>query len=52
MPRTHMPAPSQRPGSVAVMPVQVGIRHCVPPAYIRQAALPSQVPSLPQVAAP
>jgi hypothetical protein len=32
VPRTHTPAPSHFPGSVAVMPVQVGARHCVPAA--------------------
>src|SRR5262245_65499791 len=47
-----MPAPSQRPGRVEVTPVQAGAMHCVPEAYRRQAALPSHIPSLPQVGAP
>jgi hypothetical protein len=51
-PRTHMPAPSQRPGSVAVTPVQAGGMHCVPDANRRQAARPLHIPSLPQVEAP
>jgi len=34
------------------MPAQVGARHCVPDAYRRHAALPSHIPSLPQVVAP
>jgi len=44
--------PSQRPGSVAVTPVQVGAMHWVPEAYRRHAALPSHIPSLPQVVMP
>jgi hypothetical protein len=51
-PRTHMPAPSQRPGRVAVPVAQVGAMHCVPDAYSRHAALPSHRPSLPQPVAP
>lgn len=52
MPRAQLPVPSHFPGSVAVMPVQVGARHCVPAAYARQAPLPLHMPSLPQVLAP
>ena len=52
VPGMHVPVPLQRPGRVAVTPVQAGATHCVPEAYSRQAALPSHMPSLPQVAAP
>ncbi len=51
-PRTHMPTPSQRPGSVAVPVAQLGAMHWVPDAYSRHAALPSHMPSLPQPVAP
>src|SRR5262245_7521169 len=47
-----MPVPLQRPGSVAVPAVQVGMMHWVPEAWSRHAALPSHMPSLPQVMAP
>jgi hypothetical protein len=52
VPGMHVPVPLQRPGRVAVTPVQAGDTHCVPEAYCRQAALPSHMPSLPQVDAP
>jgi hypothetical protein len=48
----QVPVPLQRPAWVAVMPVQVGAMHWVPIAYWRQAALPSHIPSVPQVFAP
>ena len=32
VPGAQAPVPSQRPASVAVMPVQVGATHCVPEA--------------------
>jgi hypothetical protein len=50
-PAVQTPAPSQRPASVATEPAQVGAMHVVPAAYDRQAPLPSQNPSVPQVAA-
>jgi hypothetical protein len=46
-----VPAPSHRPASVAVEPEQLGATHTVPDAYLRQPRLPSQNPSVPQVAA-
>ena len=37
--------------AVNIVPVQEGRAHCVPAAYLRQAPLPSQAPSRPQVEA-
>ncbi len=48
----HVPAPSQVRAGVNDVPVQVDAAHVVPLAYRRQAPLPSQVPSVPQVEAP
>jgi hypothetical protein len=50
VPATQVPAPSQRAARVLVDPVQLWTVHTVPDAYLRQAPIPSQVPSLPQVA--
>ena len=50
-PAAQTPAPSQRPASVATEPAQEGAMHVVPAAYCRHAPLPSQNPSVPQVAA-
>jgi hypothetical protein len=52
MPGVQVPVPLHRPAWVAVIPVQVGAMHWVPIAYSRQAALPSHMPSLPQVFEP
>jgi hypothetical protein len=48
----HVPAPSQVRAGVNVVPAQVDAAQVVPLAYRRQAPLPSQVPSVPQVDAP
>jgi hypothetical protein len=48
----QVPAPSHVRAGVNVVPLQVDAAQVVPMAYSRQAPLPSQVPSLPQVAAP
>jgi hypothetical protein len=48
----HTPAPSHVRAGVNVVPVQVDAAQVVPFAYRRQAPLPSQVPSVPQVEAP
>ena len=45
------PAPSQRPANVATETAQEGAMHVVPAAYGRQPPLPSQKPSVSQVAA-
>jgi hypothetical protein len=45
----HRPAPSQVRAEVIVEPVQVAVAQVVPADHCRQAPLPSQVPSLPQV---
>lgn len=50
-PAVQTPAPSQRPASVATEPAQLGAMQVIPAAYCRQAPLPSQNPSVPQVAA-
>jgi hypothetical protein len=50
-PAVQTPAPSQRPASVATEPAQLGATQVVPAAYCRQVPLPSQNPSVPQVAA-
>jgi hypothetical protein len=52
VPAPHVPAPSQRPASVAVEPVQVGMMHWVPLACSRHLPAPSQAPSVPQLAVP
>src|ERR1041385_1191718 len=44
MPGVQVPVPLQRPGRVAVTPVQVGWMQVVPDAYSRHAPLPSQNP--------
>jgi hypothetical protein len=41
----------QLEAAVNIVPVQEAARHCVPVAYLRQAPLPSQEPSRPQVEA-
>jgi hypothetical protein len=48
----HVPAPSQVRAGVNEVPVQVDAAQVVPLAYRRQAPLPSQVPSVPQVDGP
>ena len=48
----QVPAPSQVRAGVNVVPLHVDAAQVVPIAYRRQAPLPSQVPSLPQVLAP
>jgi hypothetical protein len=48
----QVPVPVQARGAEYVVPVQLASAHTVPPTYLRQAPLPSQVPSLPQVEAP
>jgi hypothetical protein len=48
----HVPAPSQARAGVNVEPTQVAAAHGVPVAYRRQPPLPSQVPSVPQLAPP
>jgi len=50
----QLPLPSQVRPEVSVVPPagQVGEAQEVPPAYLRQAPLPSQNPSVPQVVAP
>ncbi len=44
----QFPAPSQAPIGLAVAPVQLAVPQLVPSAPLRQAPLPSQVPSNPQ----
>ena len=44
----QLPAPSQAPIGVSVEPLQVAVPQLVPSAPLRQAPLPSQVPSFPQ----
>ena len=44
----QFPAPSQAPTGVAVDPVQLAVPQLVPTAPLRQAPVPSQVPSNPQ----
>jgi hypothetical protein len=44
----QLPAPSQAPTGVAVEPVQLAVPQLVPGAPLRQAPLPSHVPSKPQ----
>jgi hypothetical protein len=44
--------PSQVPGPVSLAPAQVGSLHGVLAAYLRQPPLPSQKPSVSQLAAP
>src|SRR5215831_6338717 len=51
-PAAQFPAPSQRPASVAVDPVQVGEAQAKPGAYSRQAPAPLQEPSVPQLEGP
>jgi hypothetical protein len=48
----QVPAPLQARADVSVDPVQLAATHVVPPAYSRQPPAPSQVPSVPQPAAP
>jgi hypothetical protein len=48
----HVPVPLQVRAGVNVVPLHVDAAQVVPIAYRRQAPLPSQVPSLPQVLAP
>jgi hypothetical protein len=48
---TQVPLPLQLAAGVSVFPVQVAAAHEVPEAYFRQAPLPSQKPSRPQVEA-
>jgi len=50
-PGAQTPAPSQRPASVATAPAHDGATQVAPDAYSRQAPLPSQNPSVPQVVA-
>ena len=44
--------PVQRKASVSVEPLHDGCLHTMPVGYLRQAPLPSQVPSMPQLALP
>jgi hypothetical protein len=44
----QLPAPSQAPIGVAVDPAQLAVPQLMPSAPLRQAPLPSQVPSVPQ----
>ena len=44
----QLPTPSQAPTGLAVDPVQLAVPQLVPSATLRQAPLPSQVPSNPQ----
>jgi hypothetical protein len=48
----QVPVPLQVRACVKVVPVQVGIAHCVPAAYSRQAPAPLQEPSVLQAVAP
>jgi hypothetical protein len=48
----HVPLPLQVRAGVNVDPLHDGATHCVPAAYRRQAPLPLQKPSVPQVGAP
>jgi hypothetical protein len=48
----HTPAPSQVRAGVNDVPLHVEAAQVVPLAYRRHAPPPSQVPSVPQVAAP
>ena len=48
----HVPAPSQRPASICVDPVQLCEPQARPGAYSRQAPAPLQEPSVPQLDAP
>ena len=48
----HVPAPSQRPASICVEPVQLCEPQARPGAYKRQAPAPLQEPSVPQLDAP
>ena len=43
---------AQREASVSVDPLHEGCLHTAPVAYLRQPPLPSQAPSVPQVATP
>jgi hypothetical protein len=45
----QVPVPLQVEGEVAVVPLQLPDLHTVPAAYLRQAPLPSHLPSRPQV---
>lgn len=47
----HMPLPSQVDGGVATLPAQAPAAHTVPAGYLRQAPLPSHLPSVLQVVA-
>src|SRR5947207_3617281 len=48
----HVPSPSQRAAAFSIVPVQVCDAQTVPEAYLRQAPVPSQTPSVPQLCAP
>ena len=48
----QVPAPLQVLAGVSTFPLQAAAAQTVPCAYLRQAPLPSQLPSVPQPAAP
>jgi hypothetical protein len=48
----QVPVPSQRPAKVSVEPVQPAVWQATPAGYFSHTPVPSQVPSVPQVAAP
>ena len=48
----QVPRPSQRPANVSILPVQPALWQATPATYFSQAPVPSQKPSVPQLAAP
>ena len=48
----QVPIPSQRPANVSVLVLQPALWQATPATYFSQAPVPSQKPSVPQLAAP
>lgn len=51
-PPAHIPVPLQRPACISAPFMHEVIPHTVPDAYVRQAPMPLQAPSRPQVIMP
>jgi hypothetical protein len=51
-PAAHIPVPLQRPAAISAPLPQLVAPHTVPDAYVRQAPMPLQAPSRPQLIMP